>query len=400
MNSEINDLLNVQKQQLDKIEEKKVLLLGSAQGESKYDYIKEAFNWDDTDKLIRSEVNKSMELSIRIKENIDSSILVEDLLFKYCINNNYALCNVREYKGRIPVELLKAIDEYCIVNDRRLTSEANIGNLFILCEFTSTVDINNNLKKSVRYDSSKMPKLILLERLDKGNTYNETHYKTIIEIGEKRDFFNKIKSIFLTHTKVANHLYYLLFYSALLLLALTIVFVVSSLNDFTVHTYNSIFYINYWLLIIPLIALIGKSLANSSYDGMFRYYNDIGYEKLDRSLAASNTFLTSKMYPIFNRDNNSNYHILQHIGLEKLVIIKNQIAFWLMHISFFLVFIGIIHLEKMYFINKNKRLDIAVNRIKAPDKVNEITTFKSYKATSPLTYSAKEYKETTKNKIK
>lgn len=386
MNGEINNLLNVQKRQLGKIEEQKILLLGSGSEDTKYDHIKEAFGWNDTDKKLRAETNKILEIAKRTKENVDSSVLTEDILYKYCIANNYALINVRDYKGKIPNELLEAISEYCTKNDRSLRSEANIQNLYILCPFSDTRSNNGNIKKSKRYKKGIMSKIILLEKLDKGNSYSEQHYKTIFEIGKTDKISNAFKSIYFTHPKSGNHFNTFLFFSGILLLLLITTYIICYIGNFTRDSFNGIWYISPTFIYIGLFGMIITSLipqGPKSEQLICRSY-DNDYERIDKEDYAIKWFLTSFMF--------KQYEDVEIV--KKLSFWRNQIAMWSMNIIFFLFFSGVIHLMKCSVINKNKIIKHEIERTKAPDHINDVVTIELYQPKGKFNYTKQIVKET------
>lgn len=383
MDEEIKSLLNIQKKDLDKVEKHKVLLLGSGQENTKYDHIKEALGWDDTDKALRKETNKIVELAMLVKDNVDSQVLTQDILLKYCINNNYALINLRDYKGMIPDELLEAIDSYCKANDRNISSEANIANLFILCAFTDTRGNNDELKKSKRYRKNRsLNKIILLEKIDKGNSYSNTHFKIIAEKGEKRPISNLIKSIFMTHTKVANHLNYLVLFSCITAIVLIIGFLSENLTNNC--QYYFLFKAIDWLLMIPITILMLKSIWSSfiKFDTDLRSYPEVSYNDISEphnryyDKIHTKWFLTSFMH----------VHRQWFGDNKRLLIIRNQIAFWIMNIIFCLVFFGAAHLQKIHALNKNKVIKYEIERVKAPDNINDIVTNEVYIKTGILSY--------------
>lgn len=387
MNGEINNLLNVQNKQLCKIEEQKVLLLGSGSEDTKYDHIKEAFGWNDTDIALRRETNKAMEVSQRIKENIDSSILTEALLHEYCIANNYVLMNVRQYKGKISEELLEAINNHCVKNATSLSSEANIQNLYIVCPFSETRSDNTNLKKSKRYRKGNIPKIILLEKLDKGNRYAEQHYKTIFEIGKIDKISNVFKSIYFTHPKSGNHFNSFLFFGGILLILLIITYIVCYVGTFTKASFNGIWYFTQTFLYTGVLAMILTSLLPqvSESEQFINHSYDRNYDRVDKERYAVKWFVTSFMFR-------------QHEDVKivkKLSFWRNQIAMWSMNIVFFLFFSGVIHLMKCSVINKNKVVKHEIKRVKASDHINDVITTEIYKPKGMFNYSKQVVKETT-----
>lgn len=204
-NTETNELLGNQKKILEGLDKEHQLLLSADNKESQYDDVKRMIGWDDTDKVIREKYNKVLELKEITKKNIDATILDDESIWNYCIDNNYVITNIKNYKGQVPDELLAAISDYSKSADRRLDSNANLDELFILCRFVDTFGSDNSdIKKSKRYKQGQLPKIMLLERQIKGNAYKENHYKIIFEIGVKTPITNLWNSIFKTHGKSDN----------------------------------------------------------------------------------------------------------------------------------------------------------------------------------------------------
>jgi len=200
--TEVEELLADQKKSVNVLETKKQLLL-SAEGEDKFSDLKSKLGWDDTDKTIMDSYRQVVEIQDVQQKNIDMSILTNESIWNYCVKNNYVLAKIDQYKGAIPEELLEAIDTY----RKSCTKYFDPNELFVLCRFSDVKGDNSDIKKSKRYKKGDvLPKILLLEKVTRGNTYHNEHYKVIFEMGEKTPIRNFITSVFFTHTKTANFL--------------------------------------------------------------------------------------------------------------------------------------------------------------------------------------------------
>lgn len=346
MGKETQTLLEAQKKHFGEVEEKKVLLLGSSEKSSEFYNLKKNLNWHDTDEILNEELNKTLELNQRLKENIDSNILTQQYIFDYCLKNNYVLCNIKEYKGQIPNELLEAIAKYAKDNDLRLESDANIGQLFLLCRFSDIQGNNDNLNKSKRYKKGELPKIMLLEKLLNGNAYIENHYKIIFEMGVKKPIGNFINSLYKTSVKTLNFTNNILFFYliiGLILIINTIVLVNTRSN-----TYEA------WYPILKLgwlginITLLIKIFLSAIFD-----YRDSGsFNSLERNY---------KEWPVNDKKYNTSY-LVNYISAKysyKLNVFKTKIKDYtyclLVLITFSGISYGIIDIEQNYQISKVKK---------------------------------------------
>lgn len=198
MSNETKKLVSIQSKTFSKIQQNKVLLLGTGEEESKHDHIKSILGWNETDAIINDELRKTMELQAASDEHAGSIILSEHILIDNCIKDNYALANVRDYKGKIPKELLDAIYNYTN-SGNNLRLEANVNDLFLYFPLSELEANNNSLDTSKRYRKGSIDKIILFERILKGNKYKSDHYKVIHEMGRKKPIRNFYRSLYYTH---------------------------------------------------------------------------------------------------------------------------------------------------------------------------------------------------------
>lgn len=204
-NSEMNEMVNNQKDKLTKITKQKEQLLLLESGSSEFDDLKKNLGWNDTDSLVEQEQREVIELESLQMGLVEHNILDEKTIYDYCIDNNYVIAPIKKYKGQLHVDLLKAIKDYSTNNDRRLESEANTNSLFILCPF-SDVKENDGIKKSKRYKANELPKLLLLEKVSDSRVHTKEVFKVIFEIGTKKHITNKFNSLFKTLKSIDNFL--------------------------------------------------------------------------------------------------------------------------------------------------------------------------------------------------
>lgn len=361
---EVKNLLKVQNNDITQSKEKILLLESNI--DTKYDNIKSLLGWDEEDKEIRYKTNKIVEKeTILIVEG--KNILTEESVLNYCLDNNYVIVNIRDYKGRIPEILLEAISDYSTKNNIRLESEANLNNLILMCPFT---DIRIS-KKPKRYKKGELDKIILLEKVNKGNKYSEQYYKVIAEVGKKRPLFNMIKSFFLTHTKIINHrnnsfVWFMIF---------------------GIHTIFSIIFGNdeYWfhmnniILSIPLTILFIKAVIPCYFKGgkgdpCLNEHNDNNYTSLSSN--HSNNVSTSSHLMIFSSHS---------FNIRKLRI-KNQIGMQLMNLAFLLFFLSIAHIKKCSLVKEKSAIFIELIG-KSSDKINNLYEVTTYSKKGILNYN-------------
>lgn len=388
--TEVELLLEQQKKKLIKIEKEKILLIEGSGEINKFEELKKALYFDDTDNEIKNEIRKTTELSIITEQNINFSILSEEDLLVYCIKNNYTLVRLREYKGKIQEEMLSVLSSYLKDNDMRIQSEANIDCLYILCRFDDLKPNNKGIKRSKRYKKGILPKIILLHKLDDRNTSN-IHYKIINEQGEKRPIRNFINSLYKTHTKTTNFsnnviLFSIIFFTILLIN--TIIMTCSdNLNGFYLSLFISSNPILYYILFTFTLILSCKTFIPVSFD--FKYdvsvnsYNDMRYSRWD-TISLSNKdrrdYLLFTIYDDFRREYIPN--------LIKYTIIKNQIFYWCSIFLFLFTFLGIMKLQQAYILDK---YNVLVDRIEVIDVLSEddvppIIVSDVYKKTGLFTY--------------
>lgn len=384
MGTEAGKLLKYQEKQFKITEEKKQLLLGTAEETEQFRSLKKNLGWDDTDAVIHVELNKKLEIANAMKENIDTSILSEDALFKYCLDNNYVVCNVREYKGRIPNKLLQALKEHTEKNDMRLEADVNVGLLYILCPFSELNGNNNNLKKSKRYKKGIQPKIILLEKVLKGNAYSNNHYKIITEQGYNTPIRNFVRGLYSTHSKQRNFLCVMSIFAGIPVLISLINFLVLYFSEpgtnieftFCPHIIGLSF-----VFISSIIYLICRTIlpivGTMDTGPGLNLFDDKGYEvtathgyKQAFSNNPERFLLTSYLYMKYD-----------YTFKPAMLRLNNQISFYTFILLFSLLSLGIVYGSRCYALSKKS---IIASTTSSDSKFNYIS---KYTSTSPFTYS-------------
>lgn len=276
-NSESKQILNNQKNLLNKIStEKKQLLLQCNDDINKHDSLKRKLGWIDTDNIIDNSIRKVIELEDVQSKIVDSNIFTLDSIMKYCINNNYVLCSITEYKGSLDNELLEAIDNYATSKNLSLTSGAELDCLYLLCPLKDVKTNSDDVKKSKRYKKSNLSKLLLLEKVTDRRTHSEDYFNLIFEIGNRKPITNLINSIFRTYTKTGNLLNNSLFFTSIFML----LFIIGILIKNNIYSW----YILPIASCIVTIILILKAWLDSTTDSGtfnicadndFRNYHDV-----------------------------------------------------------------------------------------------------------------------------
>jgi len=345
--SEIDKLTEKQASKYTKINNEKILLLGSSEQENKFYDLKKALRWDDYDKKIKEEDNKGLEIDLASKEN-NCKVLSEETILEYCIKNNYVLCNLDEYKGKISIEMLEVLNTYLKNNDMNIASEANLNSLYILCRFK---DINNNNVEK-RYKGKILPKILLLHKIDKGNKYKNNNYRVIDEQGELKTISNFIRSLYTTFTKTTNFFRaFITFFIIKLLFILLGFIVIFNSNDLGIFQ-NGILNkssLTFLYFYIPLIVLIFKTIFPIMFGkgdefNTFNIHNDKNYEKLEYSSKYLLCYLQRRYM-----------NVKKFIPIVKL---KNQIFYWSLIILFILSFLFLNRIQKLIILDKYKKIEI------------------------------------------
>lgn len=381
-NTESEQMLNNQKVILNKINtEKKQLLLSSSEDSEKYASLKNKLGWVDTDKIIDDSIRKVLELEDVQSKIVDANIFTMDSIMKYCINNNYVLCSITEYKGSLNTELLQAIDDYATSKGLSLTSGAELDCLFLLCPLKDIQDNSEDIKKSKRYKKTNLSKILLLEKVTDKRTHSEDYYSLIFEIGNKKPITNLINSIFRTYTKSGNLLNNSIFYTSIFI-------VLAIIGVFIRHQDCAWYLLPVCSLAVVLILLIKSYIdsfngPNRSSDdgGHLNVFADRDFYDMDCKDTIAQRYNFMWLYKKYNRD--ANYSIVNKY--KNLVKKKFYIsAFILIGLSFCIMSIGI-RINKMLILNK---ADVVFNHDKYfnDDTQDYEAVTERYYKTGMLTY--------------
>jgi len=379
-NTEAAQMLNNQKHILNKINtDKKQLLLSSSEDINKFTDLKAKLGWVDTDKIIDDKIRKVLELEDVQSKVVNSNVFTMDSIVKYCINNNYVLCLITEYKGQLSDELLGAIDNYAREKGLSLSSGAEIDCLYLLCPLKDIQDNSDDIKQSKRYKKSVLPKILLLEKVTDRRTHSENYYNLIFEIGTKKPITNLINSIFRTYTKSGNLINNSILY--------TLLFIILAIIGMFCKDVN---YSWYFLPIASYLILAGLIIKTfvPSVNGSNRSYQDFPHV----NVFADSTFRymdcnsdIAKRYNfmyLFKRYDGESYHgkLLEY---KNLVFKKFYIsALIILTISFSVMSI-FIRVNKMLILNKH---NVTIILDGTNDKDEPISIHKDYYKTSVLTY--------------
>lgn len=377
-NTEAEQMLNSQKTILNKINtDKKQLLLSCSDDIDKYAHLKTKLGWVDTDKIIDDSVRKVIELEDVQSKVVSSNIFTMDSIMKYCINNNYVLCSITEYKGQLSKELLEAIDNYATSKGLSLSSGAELDCLYLLCPLKDIKDNSDNIKKSKRYKKSTLSKILLLEKVTDRRTHSEDYYNLIFEIGTKKPITNLINSIFRTYTKSGNLLNNSIFYtSVFIILAIIGMF------------FKSVDYSWYFLPvtgIVITIILIFKVFLDS-YNGFNRSYQDFPHVNVfaDRDFYYTDTnreitqrYSFAWLYKKYNRDD---FDIMQY---KNLVMKKFYLSALILIFTSFIIMSLFIRINKILVLNK---ANVVIIYDGVNDKEEPISIHRNYYKTGFLTY--------------
>jgi hypothetical protein len=291
--SEIKNLMSAQNSKLQQIKVQESLLLEAAKETEKYEDLKKILGWNETDKVLDAEKREIMEYASRVEDCKSNEVLTALTVKNYCIENNYVLCRLDMYKGRIEESFLESIHAYLRENNLTI-SDPNLKMMYVLCPFTDTKANNHSIKKSKRYNKYRSPKIILLHRLDNGNEYHNEHFRIVSEHGSKNLIWNFIKSLFLTHTRTGNMAFHALVYTVVILVFILGMFVIAMFQNYTettdpavVHNFSSILISS--LALIMILKMFIPILRDMGYydttceDPFFsiNIFNDKGYEKID-----------------------------------------------------------------------------------------------------------------------
>lgn len=379
-NTEAEQMLNSQKIILNKINtDKKQLLLSCSDDVDKYNNLKTKLGWIDTDKIIDDSLRKVIELEDVQSKVVNSNVFTMNSIMKYCINNNYVLCSITEYKGQLSNKLLEAIDNYAKSKSLSLSSGAEIDCLYLMCPLKDIQDNSNNIKKSKRYKKSTLSKILLLEKVTDRRTHSEDYYNLIFEIGTKKPITNLINSIFRTYTKSGNLLNNSIFYTSIFIL-------LSIIGMFIKNIDYSWYFLPIIGIIITLILILKTTL--NSYNATNRGYNgdipninifadnNFYYMDIDNNIAQRYNFMwLYKKYD--NHDNNI-------IRFKNLVLKKFYISALILVFTSFSIMSLFIRINKILILNKANVVIICdgVN-----DKEEPISIHKNYYKTGFLTYN-------------
>jgi hypothetical protein len=377
-NTEAEQMLNSQKTILNKINtDKKQLLLFCSDDIDKYAHLKTKLGWVDTDKIIDDSLRKVIELEDVQSKVVSSNIFTMDSIMKYCINNNYVLCSITEYKGQLSEELLEAIDNYATSKGLSLSSGAELDCLYLLCPLKDIKDNSDNIKKSKRYKKSTLSKILLLEKVTDRRTHSEDYYNLIFEIGTKKPITNLINSIFRTYTKSGNLLNNSIFYtSVFIILAIIGMF------------FKSVDYSWYFLPvtgIVITIILIFKVFLDS-YHGSNRSYQDFPHVNVfaDRDFYYTDTnreitqrYSFAWLYKKYNRDD---FDIMQY---KNLVMKKFYLSALILIFTSFIIMSLFIRINKILVLNK---ANVVIIYDGVNDKEEPISIHRNYYKTGFLTY--------------
>jgi hypothetical protein len=377
-NTEAEQMLNSQKTILNKINtDKKQLLLFCSDDIDKYAHLKTKLGWVDTDKIIDDSLRKVIELEDVQSKVVSSNIFTMDSIMKYCINNNYVLCSITEYKGQLSEELLEAIDNYATSKGLSLSSGAELDCLYLLCPLKDIKDNSDNIKKSKRYKKSTLSKILLLEKVTDRRTHSEDYYNLIFEIGTKKPITNLINSIFRTYTKSGNLLNNSIFYTS--------VFIILAIIGMFFKSVNYSWYFLPVTGIVITIILIFKVFLDS-YHGSNRSYQDFPHVNVfaDRDFYYTDTnreitqrYSFAWLYKKYNRDD---FDIMQY---KNLVMKKFYLSALILIFTSFIIMSLFIRINKILVLNK---ANVVIIYDGVNDKEEPISIHRNYYKTGFLTY--------------
>lgn len=377
-NTEAEQMLNSQKTILNKINtDKKQLLLSCSDDIDKYAHLKTKLGWVDTDKIIDDSVRKVIELEDVQSKVVSSNIFTMDSIMKYCINNNYVLCSITEYKGQLSEELLEAIDNYATSKGLSLSSGAELDCLYLLCPLKDIKDNSDNIKKSKRYKKSTLSKILLLEKVTDRRTHSEDYYNLIFEIGTKKPITNLINSIFRTYTKSGNLLNNSIFYTS--------VFIILAIIGMFFKCVDYSWYFLPVTGIVITIILIFKVFLDS-YNGSNKSYQDFPHVNVfadkDFYYTDTNREITQRysfawLYKKYNRDD---FDIMQY---KNLVMKKFYLSALILIFTSFIIMSLFIRINKILVLNK---ANVVIIYDGVNDKEEPISIHRNYYKTGFLTY--------------
>jgi len=378
--TELNIILENQNKKFENITNINNTLLLTTGEDSQLDDVKRSLGWDDTDRVIRSKYNKVLELNQIKEKNIDFTILNIESIYDYCIDNNYVIVNIKDYKGKITKELLQAISDFSKKQDLRLNSDSNLKNLYVMCRFCDVNgESNNNVNKSKRYSQKELPKIMLLEKVDKGIRYTEDFYKVIFEMGSKTPITNFINSIFKTHGKTRNILNYFMLYGGLFFLYLLISTLLTTIGDVTKNNISFIHsnLTNELLIATSIILIINYLIptAHRNHEDSIVSYKHSNYKEYFQD--GRYKYITDYLF---------HHNEIVILNLKKIKF-KVMLSFIMMFTSFVLLSSFINRLTKIIVLSKlPNQTSILVEQFTEKDKLHfyKVSTLKR---TSLLNYN-------------